>query len=342
MSPTILISGTSGFVGSALGRAFRARGWQVTGVSRRPARAGAVDRQYPHDLAAPLPPDLPRADVVVHAAALASPWARPADYTSNIVDATRHMLAFAQRTAADHFVLISTTAVLYRAGDQFDLTEDDPYPAQPINGYAAAKRAAEEMVRAAWPSASILRPRAVYGPGDTVLFPRIPDAARKGVLPRIVRSDGTAPLADVVYIDNLVHAVAVAIERRLAGVVHVTDGRPIDTGRMLDDVLIRLGYPLPKFRWSYDSAMRLAAVAEWGSRHLFGWREPPITRFGVSALTHCKTFSPQRMLDLIGPPQRPTLLIPLDAGETQQMIPQSVSPAGPSTGSLSKMTEKHI
>ncbi|MEW6639028.1 MAG: NAD(P)-dependent oxidoreductase [Pseudomonadota bacterium] len=302
MPPTILITGTSGFVGSALGRALRARGFEVTGVSRRPARAGAVDRQLQHDLAAPLQPDLPRADIVVHAAALASPWARPADYRRNIVDATRHMLAHARRTGAEHFVLISTTAVLYRAGDQFGLTEDDPYPAEPINGYAAAKRAAEEEVRAAWPTASILRPRAVYGPGDTVLFPRILDAARKGVLPRIVRADGVSPVADVVYIDNLVHAVAVAIARRLAGVVHVTDGQPVDTGHLLAEVLTRLGIPQPKFRWSYANAMRLAAVAEWGSRNFFGWREPPITRFGVSALTHCKTFAPQRMLALIGPP----------------------------------------
>ncbi|MBR1216364.1 NAD(P)-dependent oxidoreductase [Bradyrhizobium sp. U87765 SZCCT0131] len=302
MPASILVSGTSGFVGGALGRAFRAGGMSVIGVSRRPAREGAADRQLLHDLAIPLPADAPRADVVVHAAALASPWARPVDYRRNIVDATRHMLAHARRTGADHFVLISTTAVLYRAGDQFDLTEDEPYPETPINGYAAAKREAEEMVRAAWPAASILRPRAVYGPGDTVLFPRILDAARKRMLPRIVRTDGGASLADVVYIDNLVHAVEVAIERRLAGVVHVTDGKPIDTGRMLDDVLVQLGYPLPKLRWSYGSAMRIAAVAEWASRHLFGWREPPITRFGVSALTHCKTFAPQRMIDLIGPP----------------------------------------
>ena len=58
----------------------------------------------------------------------------------------------------------------------------------------------------------ILRPRAVFGPGDTVLFPRVLTAARKGRLPLLV-SDGPPPQGDVIYIDNLCHYMLQAATR---------------------------------------------------------------------------------------------------------------------------------
>lgn len=299
---TALITGTSGFLGGALGRHLRGLGWTVTGLSRGPARAGSVDRHIPHDLARPLPPDLPPHDVIIHAAALASPWASPDAYQANIVDATSHLLSYAQDKAVGRFIFISTTAVFYVLDDQFDLTEDSPFPALPANLYAGAKRQAEKLVLAHRPDALILRPRAIYGPGDTVLFPRILRAAAKGMLPRIVRPDGGAAIADMVYIGNLVHAIEGSIALGITGAVNVTDACPQETDRLLALVLSRLGYPLPRLRLSMPVAMRMARVAEQVSARLLGWREPPITRFGVSAVAHSKTFNVTRMLSLLGTP----------------------------------------
>lgn len=297
---SVLVTGTSGFLGGALGCHLRSKGYYVTGLSRRPPRSGAVDHAVQHDLAYPLPSDLPRHDVVIHAAALASPWASPSDYKSSIVDATRNVLTYAQRSGAERFVLISTTAVFYTMNDQFDITEDTHFPAVPINGYAAAKREAEEVTSSLWPGNLIIRPRAIYGPGDTVLFPRILRAASKGVLPHIIRRDGGIAKADLVYIGNLVHAIEKAVRLGISGSINITDGNPQDTNALLADVLGRLKYPLPKFRLSMDNAMRFAASAEWASKHLFNWREPPITKFGVSSIVYSKTFNVQRMLNLIG------------------------------------------
>lgn len=299
---SVLVTGTSGFLGGALGRHLRDLGYRVTGVSRRPARPGAVDHQVRHDLLMPLPHDLARHDVVVHAAALASPWASPAAYQGHIVQATRHVLDYAERTDAERFILISTTAVFYILGDQFGITEDTPFPATAVNGYAAAKREAETLVSRRRPESLIIRPRAIYGPGDTVLFPRVLRAARKGLLPRIVRPDGRAAMADLVYIGNLVHAIEAALRLGLTGTVNVTDACPQDTYALLCDVLARLGYRQPRFVLSLDAAMRLATAAEWLSAHCFGWREPPLTRFGVSAVAHSKTFDVRRMLGSLGPP----------------------------------------
>ena len=300
--PSVLVTGTSGFLGGALGRHLRAAGYRVTGLSRRPPRPGSVDDRVQHDLSAPLPRDVAGHDVIVHAAALASPWASPAAYHDHIVRATRHVLDHADRSGGVYTILISTTAVFYRFGDQYDITEDTPFPPESINGYAAAKREAEALFAARRPDGLIIRPRAIYGPGDSVLFPRVLRAARRGLLPRILRPDGRSAMADLVYVGNLVHAIEAAIRLRLSGNLNVTDACPQDTYALLTGVLDRLGYPRPRLSLSLDQAMKMAAAAEWLSAHLFGWREPPITRFGVSAVAHAKTFDVSRMLALLGPP----------------------------------------
>lgn len=293
---------TSGFVGSAIGRHLRQHGWSVTGLSRQPARPDAVDQQIQHDLSKALPNDIPRHDVVVHAAALASPWARPEAFATHVVLATANMLDYVARTRPSQYQHISTSAVFYTHGDQFGITEETPLPVTPINEYARAKRKAEALVTSRLTRYLILRPRAVYGPGDTVVFPRILRAARIGLLPRIIRPDGVSPIADLIYIGNLTHIVQTAIERKTTGAINITDGTPIDTNAMLTDILVRLGYHPPRLRLPLASAMRIAVVMEWFSSHLFGWREPPLTRFGVSAIAHSKTFDVSHMRAQLGEP----------------------------------------
>jgi nucleoside-diphosphate-sugar epimerase len=60
--------------------------------------------------------------------------------------------------------------------------------------------------------------------------------------------------------------------------------------------------PAPKRRLNVNTAMRLAAVLEWLYRTLRIAKEPPLTKYGVSVLTHSKTFDVSRMLADLGPP----------------------------------------
>lgn len=303
---TVLVTGTSGFVGSAVGRHLRQQGWTVLGLSRGPSRPGVADRHIHHDLRQPLPASTPTCEAVVHAAALSSPWANPADYTDHIVTATDHILDYVALAGVGRLVHISSSAVYYTRADQYDISEDTPLPATPINAYAGAKREADARVTMRCPDGLVLRPRAVYGPGDTVLFPRILRAARRRLLPRLERADGTEARSDLIYIGNLAHAVERALEIRVGGVINVTDGSPVVVQAVLADILGRLGYAQPRLRLSVDTAMRLAAVMEWTSARFLNWREPPLTRFGVATLTQSKTFDVSRMRALLGAPVHTT------------------------------------
>jgi nucleoside-diphosphate-sugar epimerase len=303
MSCRVLVTGVSGFVGGALGVHLRSLGgYHVTGISRGAARDGAVDEFRAWDLTQPLPADLGTFDAIVHAAALSAPWGAPAAFQAQNVQATRNMLAFARGSGCRKFVFISSSSVYYRHGDQLGITEDTPFPTKPINEYAATKVEGERLVRESGLPAVILRPRAVFGPGDTVLFPRILRAARKGVLPRMKRSDGTAPLGDVIYIENLSHYIERALALPCEGAFNLTNNEPVDLFAFLRDVVVRLELRPAERAVPVPLAFAIAGAMEWGSRLLGGYREPPITRFGVEVMAYSKTFNVTRAVETFGPP----------------------------------------
>lgn len=297
----ILVTGTSGFVGGAVGRYLRLRGHHVTGLSRRPPRAQATDRSLVHDLAHPAP-ELGPFDVVIHAAALSAPWGRPAAFDLANVDGTCHALAIAARSGA-RFLLISSSSVLYAPGDQRGLSEEPAPRTPPVNDYARTKRAAEALT-VAYPGAwAILRPRAVYGAGDTVLFPRIARAARLRLLPRFRQP--VPAQGDLVSIDTLVRQVARAVEGGAQGIYHLIDPAPVEIEAFVTDVLAGLGLPGPALTIRPDLARKVAGGLEALSRRT-GWWEPPLTGFGIEVFTATKTFDDRRARAVLGPPDIPT------------------------------------
>jgi nucleoside-diphosphate-sugar epimerase len=298
---SILVTGTSGFVGGAVGRFLRSRGHHVTGFSRRRPRTQATDEAVTHDLACPAP-ELGPFDAVIHAAALSAPWGRPAAFDASNVDGTRHALAVAARSGA-LFFLISSSSVLYASGDQYGLPEASAPATPPVNDYARTKRAAEALTTAYAGAWAILRPRAVYGVGDTVLFPRIARAARLRLLPRfrqVIPAHG-----DLVSIDTLVRQVARAVEGEAQGIFHLIDPAPVCIDAFVTDVLARLGLPGPALTINPDLARRAAGALEALSRRT-GWWEPPLTGFVIEVFTATKTFDDRRTRAHIGPPVVPT------------------------------------
>jgi nucleoside-diphosphate-sugar epimerase len=298
----ILLTGVSGFVGGALGAHLRRLGYDVTGISRTAPRSDSITRFIAHDLTEPIPHSWPSADAIVHCAALSSPWAAPAAFQANNVGATRNLLDWAERAKIARFVFISSSSVYYTQCDQLGITEDSPFPLRPINEYAATKLQAEELVRKSAVASVILRPRAVFGPGDTVLFPRILRAARRGVLPRLTRPDGKSPIADLIYIENLSHYIERAIALNASGAFNLTNNQPVELYPFLDGLLEKIGLPKPRKNVRVGVAMAFARLYELASRYLLNYKEPPVTSFGVAAMAYSKTFDVSRMIAAFGPP----------------------------------------
>ncbi|NYZ61490.1 NAD-dependent epimerase/dehydratase family protein [Luteimonas deserti] len=295
----ILVTGASGFVGGAfLRRHAGEKDLQLIGTGRR---ASDLDDYIRCDLSRPF--DLPvRPDVVIHAAARSSPWGTRAEYSAQNVDATRHVIEFCRRNGSPRLVYLSSSSVFYREAHQYDLREDSVVGPRFVNTYAETKYAGEQLVRDYPGEHVIVRPRAVFGVGDTVLFPRILEAARRGALPLFTGQDRPV-VGDLIQIDTLSdYLLRVATMAAPAESYNLTNAQPVDIQTLLLDVLGRLDLPAPTRRVPIGAALRMATIAEWLWRSLRLRGEPPLTRFGVGVFAYSKTFDPARMLADLGPP----------------------------------------
>jgi nucleoside-diphosphate-sugar epimerase len=281
----ILITGASGFVGGALWQASRQAGHEVTGLGRRVID----DKDYvPCDLTKGLALDA-CPDVVVHAAARSSPWGSRKEFVAQNVIATRNVVDFCETHGRPLLIHISTSAVMYANEHQFDLDELTALPPKPINLYAATKRESESVIRSYSGPWCIVRPRAVFGPGDTVVFPRILRAARAGRLPLIESPQPV--MGDLIYIDTLVDYLLRIMKSRTTGLYLLTNNQPVPVLDFLCSVFEKLGLPTPRRRVPVRRAMLAAAVVEQFYTLLPFLGEPPLTRFGVSVFAYSKTFN---------------------------------------------------
>jgi len=304
-----LVTGATGGLGLALVKALRDEGYAVRATGRDPAAAERLESLGAEVALADLErPDAARelcrnVEVVFHAAALSSPWGAPAHFQRVNVDATRGLLEAAREAGAGGFVFVSSPSIYARPQDQLDLTEADPPAARPLNDYAATKGEAERQVLAADApgfATVAVRPRAIVGPDDRVLLPRILRLARRGRFP--ILRDGRA-LVELTDVRDAVQALMLADARREA--VHgrafnVSGGRPVSVRDLILSLGEALGQPVRLQSLPIAAAMAVAGAMEAVCARLPGRPEPPLTRYGVAALGYSQTFDLSRARDELG------------------------------------------
>lgn len=289
----VLITGGTGFVGRHIAENLLAAGHAVAILGRDFGEVGGLLAGG----AAPVYCDLRDAaavgeacrgyDAVVHAGALSAPWGPPEAFRAVNVGGTAAVLEGCARHGVGRLVYISSPAVVFTGGDHHGTTEAAPYPARFTSEYAASKAAGELLVRAAAVPAVILRPKAVFGPGDRALLPRVVAAARAGRMVQVGPGDN---LVDLTYVTNVAHAVALALASPAAvgRTYHITNDEHVPLWPLIRQVLRRLGIddrlraaPLP---------LLLAAAAAMEARAALTGHEPLLTRYSVAILGRTQTY----------------------------------------------------
>jgi 2-alkyl-3-oxoalkanoate reductase len=293
-----LVTGASGYIGGKICDRLDLLGMAYRSCGRRNVNR---PNYFRCDLACGnLPND--SFGVVIHAAARSSPWGSKAAFQRDNVQATENVINYCRKIGLPKLVFISSSSVYYRNCHQLNISEQTEFAARPVNQYAATKQTAEKLVRSYEGEWVILRPRAVFGPGDTVLLPRILSAARQNKLP-LFTTTGPPVIGDLIYIDNLVDYILNAAQsRNIVGEFNLTNNQPIEINGFMLDILQRLGIAAPRRKLSVKTAMRGATALEWIHRLLVPWKEPAITRFGVHVFAYSKTFDVAKSIQAMGQP----------------------------------------
>lgn len=300
----ILVTGGGGFLGQALCRALLAQGHAVASFSR--SRHAALDalgvRQLQGDLAdrdAVLAAFAEGFDAVLHNAAKAGTWGSQRSYFDANVTGTRNVIAACRAHGIGKLVHTSTPSVVHRATHPVEGASADevPYGEGVKAHYAATKIIAEREVLAANDAALAtvaLRPRLIWGPGDTQILPKLVARARSGRLRLVGNGDN---LVDTTYIDNAAQAHLQALACLQPGAAcagrayFISNGEPWPLREVLNGLLRAADAPEVRKTIPFRVAYALGAACEgaWSALPLSG--EPPMTRFLAEQLSTAHWYS---------------------------------------------------
>ena len=285
------VSGGSGFLGRSLIAELRDRGVAVRALARSAVAedavraAGADPVRGDLDDRRALEAGAAGCDAVFHTAAIVADWGDLRLFERVNVAGTEQMLAAARGAGVPRFVHVSTEAVLAGPDPIRNATEDAPKPRDPYGPYARTKSIAEERVCAANApgfATVVVRPRFVWGKGDTSVLPKLVAAVRAG---RFRWIDNGNYLSSATHVRNAVEGLILAAERGRPGEIYfVTDGPPVLFRTFITGMLESQGVSPGRRSLPRSVAWRIAGVVEaiWGT---FGLRaNPPISRMVVKML----------------------------------------------------------
>lgn len=226
----VLVTGSSGLVGSAIAQELLREGYEVVGLGRRLTRANrgltaavSADLSRPGALVAAL--EGPRCDAVVHAAASLSqdPYAAELSLTNGL--GTQQAVELASRWEVQCLVFTSSLPVI---GRPCQLPVTEAHPVDPPSAYHASKLYGEHLVALAVRgglAAVNLRLSSPVGAG----------MARGRILSTFVaRAMAGEPLMlagrgsrgqDYVDVRDIARAVRLCIEQRALGLLNIASGR---------------------------------------------------------------------------------------------------------------------
>jgi nucleoside-diphosphate-sugar epimerase len=293
----ILITGATGFLGAALCNALFKAGRTIVASGRDAVNLAALSSNnfdtVAFDLAEPFSTETTTAlqgiTGIVHCAALTSPWGRRADFDRANVTATANLIALAKQIGVSRFVQISSPTVYFQFADQINVSEQMALPS-PVNDYARTKREAELAVLATPKIGPIvLRPRGIYGEGDTSLLPRLVRAARAGPLPLF--RDGVAQ-TDITHVEDVVSAIIAALYAppTVNGeIFNISSGEPLALCAIVERACAFAGV-VPRWQtMPVRPALMAARVLETACRFMPGYPEPRVTAYSLGILAYSQT-----------------------------------------------------
>ena len=221
-------------------------------------------------------------EAVIHAAAFVEEWGPLSTYVSVNVQGTERLLKAAKDAGIRRFVHVGTEAALFYGQHMRGIDETYPLAPQSPFPYSATKARAEAAVRSASDPANgfetiVIRPRLIWGEGDTTILPAVKEMATTGKFAWI---DGGRALTSSTHIDNLVAALELALTSGKSGEAYfVVDGAPVVFREFLKPYLRSAGVELGEKSLPGWMVRMIANAAEPLFRLANAEAPPPVTRF---------------------------------------------------------------
>src|SRR5690625_2410305 len=291
----VFITGGTGFLGSALARRLHAMSYEVAVMGRNKKKGSQLELEGIRFIQAEFTDEqaiiqaCEGVDYVFHCGALSSPWGKyEAFYEANVVG-TENVIKACKIHSVKRLIHVSTPSIYFDTKERLDVKEDDTLPSVFLNHYAETKYLAEQCVDQAFQDglATItIRPRAIFGPGDTAIIPRLIRANQERFIPLIHQGEA---IIDLTYVDNVVDVLILCMDSddsTLGKKYNISNGERV----VLKEVLAKLFQELQMdFRYKhipYRLAYSIAYLMEKKASLLRSKEEPMLTRYSEIGRAH--------------------------------------------------------
>ena len=309
---TVLVTGATGFVGSAVTRALLASGEAVRILLRRTSDQGniaglAVERVF-GDLRQPdtLTGALDGCRILYHVAADYRLWTpRPDDLYETNVAGTENLIRAAIAAEVERIVYTSSVATLGINADGTPADEETPVRLDDMIGhYKRSKFLAEQAVRrmvAEGAPVVIVNPSTPVGPHDIKPTPtgRMIVEAAAGRMPVYVDTG-----LNLVHVDDVATGHLLACQHGAIGQRYVLGGQNMTLADILRAIAVMVGRRPPTIRLPHGLILPFAMLAEGWAR-LFGTGEPFATVDGIRMARKHMFFSSAKAEQTLGYTARP-------------------------------------
>ncbi len=315
-----LVTGATGFVGSAVARALAARGHALRLLVRRGSDRRNLDALEAELVegeltdAASLARAVAGCRFVVHVAADYRIWVPdPAAMLASNVEGTRALFLAALEAGVERVVHCSSVAALGLTGDGTPSDETTPVNEEALVGiYKKSKYRAEqavlELVRDRGLQAVIVNPAAPVGPRDIKPTPTgkmIADAA-SGRIPAYIDTG-----LNVVHVDDVATGHVLALERGRVGERYILGSENLSLAQLLTIVAEEAGRRPPWLRLPRELVWPVALACE-GLARLTGM-VPPVTRDHLRMARKKMFYSSAKAISELGYAPRPARVAVADA-----------------------------
>ena len=311
---TDLVTGATGFVGSAVARKLLDRGRPVRVFARpggdRANLAGLDVEVAEGDLrdAATFAPALRGIDTLYHVAADYRLWVRDTRelYTTNI-DGTRALLRAAAEAGVARIVYTSSVAVLGINRDGTPSDEETPVTVDDMIGHYKrskflAEQAVDDLVRDEGLPVVIVNPSTPVGPRDIKPTPtgRLIEDAANGRMPAYVDTG-----LNIAHVDDVAAGHLLAHDKGEVGRRYVLGGEDMELREILALIAGIVGRKPPKVRLPHNLIMPVGYISEAWARLTRSDREPKVTVDAIRMAKKKMFFASDRAKRELGYAPRP-------------------------------------
>ena len=228
-------------------------------------------------------------DYVIHCGALSTVWGKREDFINTNVNGTMNLVESCRKNKVKRFVYVSSPSIYAGKMDRTNIKENDYDDNNKLNYYIESKILAEkELDKNRDVNWVIIRPRGLFGIGDTSIIPRLIRVNSKIGLPLF--NKGTN-YVDMTCVENVAHALRLCLEseKAVGNIYNITNGEPQCFKDLLEELFDKLGVK-PKYMFiNINVIYFISCLIELFYKTFRIYKEPMLTKYNVCTLGYSQT-----------------------------------------------------